>query len=160
MQALTGQMQLRADQLDYASLPETDALQLRAAGVCVESCASLLDADGNRVHDSQRRMGISEEALRAIPTVIEITTGRKNPCHQGRVALGRDLIGGHPHPSRRRRVRSTAKDQSPCFRCIHQVMSSAGNGDWRSCLGGRDVCQEVQGEYRRFRKVLDLSTFD
>jgi DNA-binding transcriptional regulator LsrR (DeoR family) len=35
-----------------------------------------LDADGNRVPGlDERRMGISEGALRAIPTVIAIATG-------------------------------------------------------------------------------------
>jgi DNA-binding transcriptional regulator LsrR (DeoR family) len=60
----------------YASLPEADARELQAAGVCAETCALLLDADGNRVPAlDERRMGISESALRAIPTVIAITTG-------------------------------------------------------------------------------------
>ena len=60
----------------YASLPEADAVELQAAGVCAETCALLLDAEGNRVHGLDgRRMGISEDTLRAIPTVIAITTG-------------------------------------------------------------------------------------
>ncbi len=61
-----------------ASLPEADAAQLQTAGVCAETCALLLDADGDRVHGlDARRMGIGEDALRAIPTVIAIGTGRE-----------------------------------------------------------------------------------
>lgn len=60
----------------YTSLPESEALGFLAAGVCAETCALLLDADGNRVPGlDKRRMGISEKALRAVPTVIAIATG-------------------------------------------------------------------------------------
>ncbi|MGW4337137.1 sugar-binding transcriptional regulator [Rhodococcus koreensis] len=60
----------------YAALPEADAAELQAAGVCAETCALLLDAEGNRIHGlDERRMGIGEDALRAIPTVIAVTTG-------------------------------------------------------------------------------------
>ncbi|CAN5141999.1 DNA-binding transcriptional regulator [soil metagenome] len=53
---------------------ETRALEL--AGVCAETCALLLDADGVRVPGlDQRRMGVDEEILRAIPTVIALVTG-------------------------------------------------------------------------------------
>jgi DNA-binding transcriptional regulator LsrR (DeoR family) len=35
-----------------------------------------VDSDGNRVKGlDERRMGITEDALRAIPTVIAVTTG-------------------------------------------------------------------------------------
>ncbi len=48
----------------------------RTRGVCAETCALLLDANGNRVRGlGERRMGISEGNLRAIPTVIAVTTG-------------------------------------------------------------------------------------
>jgi DNA-binding transcriptional regulator LsrR (DeoR family) len=58
------------------SLPDAEALQLQASGVCAETCALLVDADGNRVLGlDERRMGISETTLRAIPTVIAVTTG-------------------------------------------------------------------------------------
>jgi DNA-binding transcriptional regulator LsrR (DeoR family) len=60
----------------YASLPEADARKLQAAGVCAETCALLLDKGGNRIHDlDDRRMGISEDTLRAIPNVIAVSTG-------------------------------------------------------------------------------------
>ena len=50
--------------------------QLQAGGVCAETCALLLDANRNRVHGlDERRMGISEGNLRAIPAVIAVTTG-------------------------------------------------------------------------------------
>lgn len=60
----------------YASLPEAEAVQLLTDGVCAETCALLLDADGNRIHVlDERRMGIREDTLRAIPTVIAVSTG-------------------------------------------------------------------------------------
>jgi DNA-binding transcriptional regulator LsrR (DeoR family) len=60
----------------YPSLSAPEALTFLKAGVCAETCALLLDADGNRVPGlDERRMGISEGALRAIPTVIAIATG-------------------------------------------------------------------------------------
>lgn len=60
----------------YASLPEAEAQKLQAEGVSAETCALLLDERGNRIHDlDDRRMGISEETLRAIPSVIAVSTG-------------------------------------------------------------------------------------
>jgi len=44
--------------------------------VCAETCALLLDHDGRRVAGlDERRMGISEATLRAIPTRIALATG-------------------------------------------------------------------------------------
>ncbi|BBX37355.1 transcriptional regulator [Mycolicibacterium mageritense DSM 44476 = CIP 104973] len=60
----------------YGSLSTEEVERLAAAGVCAESCALLLDADGNRLAGlDDRRMGIDEATLRAIPTVIAISTG-------------------------------------------------------------------------------------
>jgi DNA-binding transcriptional regulator LsrR (DeoR family) len=60
----------------YESLSRDEALQLEAAGVCAETCALLLNSDGKRMPGlDERRMGIDEAALRAIPTVIAIATG-------------------------------------------------------------------------------------
>ncbi|AQT78246.1 DNA-binding transcriptional regulator [Mycolicibacterium litorale] len=60
----------------YTSLTPAETKELQAAGVCGETCALLVDAGGNRVPGlDERRMGISENALRAIPTVIAIATG-------------------------------------------------------------------------------------
>lgn len=60
----------------HASLTDDEARQLQDAGVCAETCALLLDADGNRVPGvDKRRMGIDENTLRAIPTVIALATG-------------------------------------------------------------------------------------
>jgi len=60
----------------YESLTEGEVLALQDAGVCAETCALLLDAQGNRVPGlDERRMGISEATLRAIPTRIALATG-------------------------------------------------------------------------------------
>lgn len=60
----------------YPSLPPAEATRLQADGVCAETCALLLDADGNRIGAlDERRMGIREDTLRAIPTVIALSTG-------------------------------------------------------------------------------------
>ncbi|MHC9295940.1 sugar-binding transcriptional regulator [Mycobacterium sp. LTG2003] len=60
----------------YGSLSTEEVRQLDAAGVCAETCALLLDAEGNRLAGlDDRRMGIDEATLRAIPTVIAIATG-------------------------------------------------------------------------------------
>jgi DNA-binding transcriptional regulator LsrR (DeoR family) len=60
----------------YESLSEEETQALTRSGVCAETCALLLDADGNRVPGlDERRMGISEPTLRAIPTRIAIATG-------------------------------------------------------------------------------------
>lgn len=60
----------------HSSLTSEEVRQLDAAGVCAETCALLLDADGNRLAGlDDRRMGIDEATLRAIPTVIAIATG-------------------------------------------------------------------------------------
>lgn len=53
---------------------ETD--HLSAAGVCAETCALLLDADGRRIPGlDDRRMGVAETTLRTIPTVIAVSCG-------------------------------------------------------------------------------------
>jgi DNA-binding transcriptional regulator LsrR (DeoR family) len=60
----------------YESLSREEASQLEASGVCAETCALLLDSDGKRMPGlDERRMGIDEATLRAIPTVIAIATG-------------------------------------------------------------------------------------
>ncbi|MGV0746360.1 sugar-binding transcriptional regulator [Mycolicibacterium sp. XJ870] len=60
----------------HGSLTSEEVRQLDAAGVSAETCALLLDADGNRLAGlDDRRMGIDEATLRAIPTVIAIATG-------------------------------------------------------------------------------------
>jgi DNA-binding transcriptional regulator LsrR (DeoR family) len=60
----------------YASLTDDEIATLRAAGVCAETCALLLDAEGGRIPGlDERRMGIDEELLRAIPTRIALATG-------------------------------------------------------------------------------------
>jgi DNA-binding transcriptional regulator LsrR (DeoR family) len=60
----------------YASLTDEEVTALAAAGVCAETCALLLDADGNRIPGlDERRMGIDETQLRAIPTRIALATG-------------------------------------------------------------------------------------
>ena len=60
----------------YTSLPEEEATALQGAGVVAETCGLLLDVDGNRVPGlDERRMGISETGLRAIPTVVAICAG-------------------------------------------------------------------------------------
>jgi DNA-binding transcriptional regulator LsrR (DeoR family) len=60
----------------YQSLTAEETRALDAAGVCAETCALLLDAEGNRVPGlDERRMGIAEATLRAIPTRIALATG-------------------------------------------------------------------------------------
>lgn len=61
----------------YASLTPDEARELTKIGVCAETCALLLDADGQRVPGlDERRMGIDESVLRGIPTRIAIATGK------------------------------------------------------------------------------------
>ncbi|WP_137144464.1 sugar-binding transcriptional regulator [Mycolicibacterium sp. CR10] len=60
----------------FTSLSEEEATALHHAGVRAETCGLLLDAHGKRVSGlDERRMGISEAGLRAIPTVIAICAG-------------------------------------------------------------------------------------
>jgi DNA-binding transcriptional regulator LsrR (DeoR family) len=60
----------------YESLSADEVAALQDAGVCAETCALLLDRDGRRVAGlDERRMGISEATLRAIPTRIALATG-------------------------------------------------------------------------------------
>jgi DNA-binding transcriptional regulator LsrR (DeoR family) len=60
----------------YESLAPAEAAELQSAGVCAETCALLLDADGKRMPGlDERRMGVDEATLRAIPTVIAIASG-------------------------------------------------------------------------------------
>lgn len=60
----------------YGSLTEEESATLGAAGVCAETCALLLDADGSRIPGlDERRMGIDEAVLRAIPTRIALAAG-------------------------------------------------------------------------------------
>jgi DNA-binding transcriptional regulator LsrR (DeoR family) len=60
----------------YQSLTTEEIRALDAAGVCAETCALLLDTDGNRVPGlDERRMGIAEATLREIPTRIALSTG-------------------------------------------------------------------------------------
>lgn len=62
----------------YGSLAEDEAAALEAAGVVAETCALLLDDEGARVAGlDERRMGIDEALLRAIPTRIALATGHE-----------------------------------------------------------------------------------
>jgi DNA-binding transcriptional regulator LsrR (DeoR family) len=62
----------------YESLTADETRTLGEAGVCAETCALLLDADGQRVPGlDERRMGIDEPVLRAIPTRIAIAAGKE-----------------------------------------------------------------------------------
>lgn len=62
----------------YESLTAEETRALGEAGVCAETCALLLDADGQRVPGlDERRMGIDEPVLRAIPTRIAIAAGKE-----------------------------------------------------------------------------------
>lgn len=60
----------------HGSLSESEAATLGAAGVVAETCALLLDDDGRRIAGlDDRRMGIDDAVLRAIPTRIALSTG-------------------------------------------------------------------------------------
>jgi DNA-binding transcriptional regulator LsrR (DeoR family) len=61
----------------YESLTVQEANELANAGVAAETCALLLDTDGNRIAGlDERRMGVDEATLRAIPTRIAVATGQ------------------------------------------------------------------------------------
>ena len=60
----------------YTSISEDEAATLYREGVRAETCGLLLDANGQRVDGlDERRMGISEQGLRAIPTVVAVCAG-------------------------------------------------------------------------------------
>ncbi|MET0702113.1 MAG: sugar-binding domain-containing protein [Mycobacterium sp.] len=60
----------------YESLTAAEAAELADAGVAAETCALLLDTDGNRIAGlDERRMGVEDATLRAIPTRIAVATG-------------------------------------------------------------------------------------
>ncbi|MDF2824898.1 MAG: transcriptional regulator, DeoR family [Mycobacterium sp.] len=60
----------------YELLTPDETRELERAGVCAETCALLLDAHGQRLAGlDERRMGVDETILRAIPTVIAVSTG-------------------------------------------------------------------------------------
>jgi DNA-binding transcriptional regulator LsrR (DeoR family) len=60
----------------YTSVSEDEASTLYRAGVRAETCGLLMDANGRRVAGlDERRMGITEAELRAIPAVIAICAG-------------------------------------------------------------------------------------
>ena len=62
----------------YESLTADEVGALARDGVCAETCALLLDSTGERVAGlDERRMGIDEKVLRAIPTRIAIAAGRE-----------------------------------------------------------------------------------
>ena len=62
----------------YESLSAEETRSLGKAGVCAETCALLLDADGRRVAGlDERRMGVAEHVLRGIPTRIAIAAGKE-----------------------------------------------------------------------------------
>jgi DNA-binding transcriptional regulator LsrR (DeoR family) len=62
----------------YESLTADEARSLDEAGVCAETCALLLNSEGQRVPGlDERRMGIDESVLRAIPTRIAIAAGKE-----------------------------------------------------------------------------------
>jgi DNA-binding transcriptional regulator LsrR (DeoR family) len=61
----------------YESLTAKEANELANAGVAAETCALLLDTDGNRIAGlDRRRMGVDEATLRTIPTRIAVATGQ------------------------------------------------------------------------------------
>jgi len=60
----------------YELLTPEETRELEQAGVCAETCALLLDSEGRRLAGlDERRMGVDEGILRAIPTVIAVSTG-------------------------------------------------------------------------------------
>jgi DNA-binding transcriptional regulator LsrR (DeoR family) len=60
----------------YELLTAEETQELADAGVCGETCGLLLDENGVRVPGlDERRMGLDEATLRAIPTVIALVTG-------------------------------------------------------------------------------------
>lgn len=60
----------------YELLTPAETRELEQAGVCAETCALLLDSEGRRLAGlDERRMGVDEGILRAIPTVIAVSTG-------------------------------------------------------------------------------------
>jgi DNA-binding transcriptional regulator LsrR (DeoR family) len=60
----------------YELLTPQEADRLAAAGVVAETCALLIDAAGNRMPGlDERRIGVDEDTLRAIPTRIAVATG-------------------------------------------------------------------------------------
>ena len=60
----------------YTSVSEDEAAALYREGVRAETCGLLLDAEGRRIAGlDERRMGITEDGLRAIPTVVAISAG-------------------------------------------------------------------------------------
>jgi DNA-binding transcriptional regulator LsrR (DeoR family) len=62
----------------YESLSVQEANELANAGVAAETCALLLDTDGNRIAGlDRRRMGVDEATLRGIPTRIAVATGQE-----------------------------------------------------------------------------------
>jgi DNA-binding transcriptional regulator LsrR (DeoR family) len=62
----------------YESLTVQEANELADAGVAAETCALLLDIDGNRIAGlDRRRMGVDETTLRGIPTRIAVATGQE-----------------------------------------------------------------------------------
>ena len=72
----------------YDSLTADEQRALRKAGVCGETCALLMDADGVRVAGlDERRMGIDEAVLRTIPTRIAIAAGKEKAAATRAVLL-------------------------------------------------------------------------
>ncbi|MET0454357.1 MAG: sugar-binding domain-containing protein [Mycobacterium sp.] len=72
----------------YESLTPDEQEALAAAGVCGETCALLMDADGTRIAGlDERRMGIDESVLRAIPTRIAIAAGKEKAAATKAVLL-------------------------------------------------------------------------
>jgi DNA-binding transcriptional regulator LsrR (DeoR family) len=62
----------------FESLTADETRAFGEAGVCAETCALLLDVDGQRVPGlDERRMGIDEPVLRGIPTRIAIAAGKE-----------------------------------------------------------------------------------
>jgi DNA-binding transcriptional regulator LsrR (DeoR family) len=60
----------------YELLTPAETADLAAAGVAAETCALLLDSEGQRIPGlDERRMGVDEQILRAIPTRIAVATG-------------------------------------------------------------------------------------
>lgn len=72
----------------YESLTADESKALGDKGVCGETCALLMDSRGKRVAGlDERRMGIDETVLRAIPTRIAIAAGKQKAAATRAVLL-------------------------------------------------------------------------
>ncbi|UZG60175.1 sugar-binding transcriptional regulator [Rhodococcus opacus] len=76
----------------YDSLTADEAQTLRSQGAAAETCALLVDRNGKRINAiDHRRIGIDEQTLRAIPTVIAIAAGHEK-TESTRAVLSSGLV--------------------------------------------------------------------